>query len=85
MPLYFVRDDITRMNTDAIVLPANPLLEPGPGTSEAIYIAAGQERLEGELRLRYPDGCEMGKAVITHGFDLIADWIIHTVCYRFYD
>ena len=80
MPLYFIRNDITRMETDAVVLPANPLLEPGPGTSKAIYVAAGQKRLEGELRIRYPDGCEMGKAVITHGFDLPAKWVIHAVC-----
>ena len=80
MPLFFVRDDITRMETDAVVLPANPLLEPGPGTSKAIYVAAGQEKLEGELRLSYPDGCEVGKAVITHGYDLPAKWVIHAVC-----
>ena len=47
---------------------------------KAIYVAAGQERLEGELRLSYPNGCEIGKAVITHGYDLPARWIIHAVC-----
>ena len=79
MLLFFVRDDITRMTTDAVVLPANPLLEPGPGASEAIYVAAGQERVEGELRLYYPDGCQTGKAVITRGYGLLAKWIIHAV------
>lgn len=85
MPLYFVRDDITRMETDAIVLPANPKLEPGPGASEAIYVAAGQERLEGELRLQYPDGCDIGKAVITNGYELPAKKIIHAVCPQWLD
>ena len=45
MPLYFVRDDITRLKTDAVVLPANPLLEPGPGTSKVNGISS-QRRQE---------------------------------------
>ena len=61
------------------------MLEPGPGASESIYVAAGQERLEGELRLRYPDGCETGKAVITHGYSLPAKNIIHAVCPQWLD
>lgn len=80
MPLRFIRQDIVRVNTDAVVLPANNILQVGPGTSEKLYRAGGKERLEGELRLRYPDGCEMGKAVVTSGYDLPAKWIIHAVC-----
>lgn len=80
MPLRFIRNDITRMRTDAIVLPANHNLEMGPGASESIFLAAGRERLEGELRISYPNGCQMGKAVATNGFDLPARWIIHAVC-----
>ena len=80
MPLQFVRNDITRMRVDAIVLPANPKLEQGDGTSEAIYRAAGQQ-LVNELRLKYPDGCEIGKAVITYSYKAIqARYIIHAVC-----
>lgn len=64
MPLRFVRNDITKMDVDAVVLPANKLLEQGSGASRSIYMAAGEIQLEGELRLKYPNGCEMGKAVI---------------------
>lgn len=80
MPLRFVRNDITKMDVDAVVLPANKLLEQGSGASRSIYMAAGEIQLEGELRLKYPNGCEMGKAVITEGYALPAKKIIHTVC-----
>lgn len=80
MPLLLVRNDITKMDTDAIVLPANPYLEEGSGTSRGIYLAAGEEKLTGELKFRYPHGCEMGRAVITGGYDLKAKHIIHAVC-----
>ena len=80
MALRFIRNDITKMAVDAVVLPANKLLEQGSGASRSIYMAAGEKQLEGELRLRYPDGCEMGKAVITDGYALPAKKIIHTVC-----
>ena len=85
MALRFVRNDITKMAVDAVVLPANKLLEQGSGASRSIYMAAGEEQLEGELRLRYPDGCEMGKAVITDGYALPAKKIIHTVCPQWLD
>lgn len=80
MPLHFIRNDITQMNTDAVVLPANPVLEEGSGTSKAIYEAAGEQEVLGQLRLDYPDGCEMGKAAITLGYKLPARYIIHAVC-----
>ena len=80
MSLRFIRNDITKMRTDAIVLPANNELAMGPGASESIFRAAGMQKLEGTLRVLYPEGCEMGKAVVTHGFDLPAKWIIHAVC-----
>lgn len=80
MPLHFIRNDITQMNTDAIVLPANPVLEEGSGASKAIFVAAGEQKVKNELHLRYPDGCEMGKAVITLGYNLPARHIIHAVC-----
>ena len=80
MPLHFIRHDITKVKTDAIVLPANNQLRIGSGASESIYEAAGRKKLEGEINLLYPDGCEMGKAVVTHGYDRPAKWIIHAVC-----
>ena len=45
MPLKIVRNDITRMHTDAIVNTANPDPVIGGGTDSAIYAAAGEEQL----------------------------------------
>ena len=42
MPLLYERNDITKMKTDAIVIPANEELVQGSGTSTAIYEAAGE-------------------------------------------
>ena len=46
MNFYVVRNDITNMKTDAIVLPANTLLKEGSGTSKAIFEKAGRAQLE---------------------------------------
>lgn len=87
MPLYFIRDDITKVKADALVLPANNLLEQGSGASRSIYIAAGEIKLENELRLKYPDGCKIGEAVATMAYRLEPDvkWIIHAVCPQWID
>ena len=70
------------MTTDAIVLPANQILEEGSGTSRAIFEAAGEEKLIAACR--EIGECELGKAVITDGFDLHAKYIIHAVCPKWY-
>lgn len=82
MPLFIVRNDIVNMTTDAIVLPANQILEQGSGTSRAIFQAAGEEKLTEACRAI--GECELGKAVITDGFDLPAKYIIHAVCPKWY-
>ncbi|MDD5823723.1 MAG: macro domain-containing protein [Firmicutes bacterium] len=75
MPLFLERNDITNMEVDAVVLPTNPWLEEGPGTSRAVFKAAGASRLEAACqRIGHID---YGQAVITSGFDLPAKYIIH--------
>lgn len=77
MPFQVVRNDITKMQVDAIVNTANPMPTFGPGTDAAIYKAAGQEQL---LEKRKEIGnMEPGTSVITEGFNLPAKYIIHTV------
>lgn len=77
MPFLLIRNDITKIHTDAIVNPANTALQEGSGTSRAIYLAAGEEKLkEACKKIGY---CAPGKAVVTEGFELSAKYIIHTV------
>ena len=46
MPLKIIRQDITKIECDAIVNPTNRYLTPGGGTDLAIHEAAGAELRE---------------------------------------
>ena len=78
MPLKIVRNDITKMNTEAIVNPANDHISVGTGCDSAVYKAAGYDEL-----LRYREEeigfVPEGGAFITPGFNLKAKYIIHAV------
>ena len=77
MPLKIVRNDITKMETDAIVNTANPRPQAGDGVDSRIYEAAGFEQLFAE---REKIGViRRGDAAATPGFNLPARYIIHTV------
>jgi len=76
MPIQIIRNDITKMAVDAIVNTSNPDLKPGGGVNGAIHKAAGPQ-LAGECRLL--GGCKPGEAKITHGYNLPARYVIHTV------
>lgn len=77
MPFKIIRNDLTKMNTDAIVTSANPSLVPGGGVCTAVFKAAGYDALLTECgRI---GKCKTGSAVITKGYALSARYIIHTV------
>ena len=74
--IQVVHEDITRLSVDAIVNAANSRLSGGGGVDGAIHRAAGP-RLA--MACEHLDGCPVGQARITRGFDLPVSWIIHTV------
>lgn len=75
MPLQIVRDDITRLDVDAIVNAANTSLVMGGGVCGAIFSAAGIEQMQQACAGLGP--IATGEAVITPGFALPARHVIH--------
>lgn len=74
--------DITDIEADAIVNPANSLLLGGGGVDGAIHRKGGPKILEECKQIRanqWPDGLPTGRAVITSGGNLKAKHVIHTV------
>ena len=76
MPLKIIRQDITKIECDAIVNPSNTKLYPGGGTDLSIHKAAGTELLKYCEQL---GGCEVGQAKISPAFNLPCKFVIHTV------
>ena len=75
MPFTIVRQDITKMEVDAIVNAANTRLQMGGGVCGAIFRAAGAEQLQAACDRAGP--IQTGGAAITPGFRLPARYVIH--------
>ena len=78
--IVFLRGDITKQETGAIVNAANSTLLGGGGVDGAIQRAGGPQILEECKQIRTRQGeCPTGEAVITTGGNLPAGYVIHTV------
>ena len=76
MAFTIIRNDITKLQVDAIVNAANTSLQMGGGVCGAIFRAAGARELQAECDAI--GSIVTGDAVITKGYALPADYIIHT-------
>jgi len=80
--IKMVQGDITDQETEATVNAANPTLMGGGGVDGAIHRKGGSKILEECKKIRkteWPEGLPTGKAVITSGGKLKAQYVIHTV------
>lgn len=81
MPFKVVRNDITKMQVDAIVNTANKQPVYSAGADTAVYMAAGAEALLAERRKI--GVLEEGEVAVTPGLRLPAKYIIHAVSPRY--
>jgi len=80
MKIQVIKDDITTIETDAIVNAANTSLLGGGGVDGAIHRKGGTKILEECIAIRNRQGgCNVGEAVITSAGNLPSKYVIHTV------
>ena len=75
--IEIIKSGITDLDVDAVVNAANSQLLEGGGVCGAIFREAGSDELTSACSKI--GGCPTGEAVITPGFNLRANYIIHAV------
>lgn len=76
LQISLVLGDITTLEVDCIVNSANKSLLAGSGVCGIIHRKAGRNL---ELKCKQIGRCEVGKVVVTDGYNLPARLVIHTV------
>ncbi len=80
MKIELIKDDITKIEADAIVNAANSSLLGGGGVDGAIHRVGGKQILDECIEIRNRQGkCKTGEAVVTTAGNLPAKYVIHTV------
>ena len=74
--IQVVSGDITTLDVQAVVTAANVGLLGGGGVDGAIHAAAGPDLLQACQQVA---PCPTGQSRITPGFNLRADWVVHSV------
>ena len=74
--ILFIKKSLTTIKADAVINAANEALLGGGGIDHAIHSSAGSNLVRD---CAYLNGCEVGQAVITKGYNLPAVYVIHTV------
>ena len=78
--IELLKDDITKLNVDAVVNAANNNLNGGGGVDGAIHKAAGMIlNEECKVIIKKIGVCATGEAVITSAGKMLSNYIIHTV------
>ena len=76
MPFTFIRNDITKVQADALVNTANPAPVVGSGVDSAIHTAAGPQLLAARQKI---GPIAAGQSALTPAYHLPAQYVIHTV------
>ena len=77
MPIQIIKDPVATLDVDVVVNAANRNLRQGTGLSDALFKAAGAAEMRAACEKL--GSCAPGHAVITPGFRLPAQYVVHAV------
>ena len=83
MPFEIIDSSYIHLPVDALVVFANPMLQVETNLSNKVFQVAGMESVKKACLTLAP--VPLGQAVATPGFDLPAQYIIHTASPHYYD